>query len=151
MKTIYDIEKTANIGFLSNLNFLRQKAVSFYSSFIFIKEKRYRYLIFKSGEPFVVAIELYRKIGYEIKPLINGSILVVAHNALFDMSVLKCCLRDYGIARKTHIPYLCTVQIGRRVLPKMSHKLNSLCDYYSIELDHHHAGRDSLACTEILL
>ncbi len=73
------------------------------------------------------------------------------HNAPFDMSVLKFCLRDYGITRKTHVPYLCTVQIGRRALPKMSHKLNALCDYYGIELDHHHARSDSLAYAEILL
>ncbi len=67
------------------------------------------------------------------EPLMNNSVLV-AHNVPFDMSVLKCCLRDYGIAWKTHVPYLCTVQIGRRVLPKMSHKLNSLCDYYGIKI-----------------
>ena len=47
--------------------------------------------------------------------------------------------------------YLCTVRIGRRLLPNMSHKLNSMCDYYGIELDHHHAGSDSLACAKILL
>ena len=39
----------------------------------------------------------------------------------------------------------------QRILPKMSYKLNALCDYYGIELDHHHAGSDSLACAEILL
>ncbi len=86
----------------------------------------------------------------KIEPLMNDSILV-AHNAPFDMSVFKCCLQDYGIIWMIHAPYLCTVQIGRRVLPKMSHKLNALCDYYGIELDHHHAGSDSLACAEILL
>lgn len=86
----------------------------------------------------------------KIKPIMNSGFLV-AHNAQFDMSVLKCCLRDYGITWKESAPYLCTVQIGRRVLPKMSHKLNSLCDYYGIKLNHHHAGSDSLACAEILL
>lgn len=92
----------------------------------------------------------FLEIWNKIESIINDGILV-AHNAPFDTSVLKCCLRDYGIAWKTHVPYLCTVQIGKRILPKMSHKLNSLCDYYSIELDHHHAGSDSLASAEILL
>ena len=32
----------------------------------------------------------------QIEPLMSGSILV-AHNAVFDLSVLKRCLRDYGI------------------------------------------------------
>lgn len=92
----------------------------------------------------------FPQIWNKIEPIMSSGILV-AHNAQFDMSVLKCCLRDYGIAWKKSVPYLCTVQIGRRVLPKMSHRLNSMCDYYDIELDHHHAGSDSLACAEILL
>lgn len=92
----------------------------------------------------------FPEIWERIEPLMNSGVLV-AHNAPFDMSVLKCCLRDYGIVWKTHASYLCTVRIGRRVLPKMSHKLNSMCDYYGIELDHHHAGSDSLACAKILL
>lgn len=92
----------------------------------------------------------FPQIWDKIEPLMNNSVLV-AHNTPFDMSVLKFCLQDYGIAWKTHAPYLCTVQIGRRVLPKISHRLNSMCDYYGIELDHHHAGSDSLACAKILL
>lgn len=92
----------------------------------------------------------FPQIWNKIEPIMSSGILV-AHNAQFDMSVLKCCLRDYNIAWKKSVPYLCTVQIGRRVLPKMSHRLNSMCNYYGIELDHHHAGSDSLACAEILL
>lgn len=92
----------------------------------------------------------FPQIWNKIEPIMSSGILV-AHNAQFDMSVLKCCLQDYNIAWTTSVPYLCTVQIGRRVLPKMSHRLNSMCDYYGIELDHHHAGSDSLACAEILL
>lgn len=85
-----------------------------------------------------------------IEPLMSSGILV-AHNAVFDMGVLKWCLRDYGIDWRSHVPYLCTVQMGRRILPGMSHKLDVLCDHYGIELDHHHAGSDSRACAEILL
>jgi DNA polymerase-3 subunit epsilon len=33
----------------------------------------------------------------------------------------------------------------------MSHKLNVMCDYYGISLDHHQAASDSRACAEILL
>ena len=102
------------------------------------------------SEEMVLDKPIFPQIWDKIEPLMSDSILV-AHNAQFDMNVLKCCLRDYGITWKTHVPYLCTVQIGRRALPKMSHKLNALCDYYGIELDHHHAGSDSLACAKILL
>lgn len=85
-----------------------------------------------------------------IQPLMSSGILV-AHNAVFDMGVLKRCLQDYDIDWQGHVPYLCTVQMGRRVLPGMSHKLDVLCNHYGIELDHHHAGSDSRACAEILL
>ncbi len=90
--------------------------------------------------------ELWKK----IEPIMNMGILV-AHNAVFDMSVLKRCLNDYSISWKPTAEYLCTVQIGRRVLPDMSHKLNVMCEHYGISLDHHQADSDSHACAEILL
>ena len=80
-----------------------------------------------------------------------GSGTLVAHNAPFDMGVLKKCLEDYGIQWKDQAQYCCTVQIGRRELPGMKHSLDSMCGYYGIELDHHKADSDSHAAAEILL
>lgn len=86
----------------------------------------------------------------QIEPLMSSGLLV-AHNASFDMNVLKRCLLGYGIEWKPYARYVCTVQMGRRLLPGMRHNLDVLCDYYGIELDHHHAGSDSRACADILL
>ena len=86
----------------------------------------------------------------EIEPVMSSGILA-AHNAVFDLSVLKKCLGAYEIEWKESAPYLCTVQMGRRLLPGMSHKLDVLCAYYGIALDHHRAGSDSSACAQILL
>lgn len=86
----------------------------------------------------------------KIEPIFSSGILV-AHNAAFDMGVLKKCLRDYGINWRDCTAYCCTVQIGRRLLPGISHKLNELCNYYGICLDHHKADSDSRAAAEILL
>lgn len=85
-----------------------------------------------------------------IEPLFSSGILV-AHNALFDLTVLKKCLTDYRIAWKSSAAYCCTVQIGRRLLPGMQYKLNILCDHYGIPLNHHQADSDSRAAAEILL
>ena len=85
-----------------------------------------------------------------IEPLLSSGLLT-AHNAVFDMNVLKRCLCGYGIEWKPYARYICTVQMGRRLLPGMRHNLDVLCGYYGIELDHHHAGSDSRACAEILL
>ena len=67
------------------------------------------------------------------------------------MGVLKKCLTEYGIEWKSSAKYICTVQVGRKLLPGMSHSLNVMCDHYGIELDHHKADSDSRACAEILL
>ena len=77
--------------------------------------------------------------------------LLVAHNAVFDMGVLKKCLSGYGIDWKPYVRYLCTVRMGRSLLPGMSHSLNVMCEYFGIALDHHRAASDSHACAEILL
>lgn len=90
--------------------------------------------------------ELWREIG----PLMDSGLLI-AHNAPFDMSVLAKCLRGYGICWRPTVRYACTCQMSRRLLPQLpNHKLNTLSDYLGLELDHHHAGSDSLACGEIL-
>ena len=92
----------------------------------------------------------FEEVWQEIEPLMNSGILA-AHNAPFDLSVLKHCLEAYKIDWKPYAHYICTVQVGRRHLPNMKHRLNDMCDYYGIELEHHHAGSDSHACAEILL
>ena len=86
----------------------------------------------------------------QIAPLMGSGILV-AHNAVFDLSVLRRCLRDYRILWRSRADYLCTVRMSRKLLPGMKHNLNVLCDHYGIALQHHHAGSDSRACAQVLL
>ena len=102
------------------------------------------------GPETVADASTFEALWPRIKALMSGGILV-AHNAPFDLGVLKKCLNDYGIRWKARALYVCTVQIGRRVLPEISHKLNDMCRYYGIELNHHQADSDSRACAEILL
>jgi len=90
--------------------------------------------------------ELWEK----IEPMLSSGVLV-AHNAGFDMNVLRRCLNDYGIPWKAAAKGLCTVIMGRSLLPGIGHKLNELCDYFGIDLNHHRADSDSHACAEILL
>lgn len=85
-----------------------------------------------------------------IRSYMDGGILA-AHNAVFDLGVLKKCLVDYGLSWKYSADYICTVNIGRKLLPGMKHSLDVVCGHYGIELDHHKADSDSRACAEILL
>ena len=102
------------------------------------------------SEETVADAPVFPEVWKQIEPLMSSGLLV-AHNAVFDIGVLQKCLRDYDIEWKPYVRYLCTVQMGRRLLPGMSHRLNVLCDYYGICLDHHQAASDSHACAEILL
>ena len=78
--------------------------------------------------------------------------LLVAHNAQFDMSVLSKCLRDYSIPWRDSAYYACTCQMSRICMPQTAdHKLDTLCRYLNIQLDHHNAISDSRACAMILL
>lgn len=86
----------------------------------------------------------------EVEPLMASGILV-AHNASFDIGVLRRCLRDYGIAWKPTVQGLCTVIMGRSLYPGVSHRLNDRCAAYNIPLNHHRADSDSHACAALLL
>lgn len=102
-----------------------------------------------SGES-VADAPTFAQLWPEIEPLMSGGVLV-AHNASFDIGVLKKCLTAYDIPWQPTVRGLCTVIMGRRLLPGVSHKLNELCAYYGISLNHHRADSDSHACAEILL
>ena len=86
-----------------------------------------------------------------LEPIFSSGLLV-AHNAPFDMGVLAKCLRAYCVDWRDTADYACTVRMGRRCCPALpNHRLNTMCEYLSIPLDHHQAGSDSRACAEILI
>lgn len=90
--------------------------------------------------------ELWQTIG----PSFEGA-MVLAHNAAFDLSVLRHTLAESGLAWPV-CDYLCTVTLSRKIWPKLaSHRLNELARFLDLELDHHHAGSDAAACAGIAL
>ena len=87
----------------------------------------------------------------EIEPYFTGCLLV-AHNALFDLPVIrKALLRENLYAENWK--YICTLETSRKHIPKAtfgSHKLNDLCAGLNIPLEHHHnALDDALACASL--
>ena len=102
------------------------------------------------SEKSVAGAPTFPQLWKQIEPVMSSGILV-AHNANFDMRVLRKCLCDYGIVWKPKVRGLCTVLMGRTIKPGISHRLNDMCEYYGICLDHHRADSDSRACAEILL
>ena len=85
-----------------------------------------------------------------LRPLLDGGILC-AHNAVFDLGVLGKCLRDYGIDWKPAAEYVCTCQMGRKLLPQAeNHRLNTLAELLDLPLQHHNALSDTKACAGLL-
>lgn len=94
---------------------------------------------------------VFNEIWDEIEPILSDGILI-AHNAPFDLSVLAKCLRAYCIDWERYVRYACTVRMGRKALPNLeNHRLNTLCSYWGIPLEHHRADSDSVACARLLI
>ena len=76
---------------------------------------------------------------------------IIAHNASFDMSVLRKTLDQYQIPYP-EINYACTLVISKKVWPNQeSYKLDGLSSMLEIKLNHHNAESDALACALIAL
>jgi DNA polymerase-3 subunit epsilon len=85
-----------------------------------------------------------------LRPELEGA-LVLAHNASFDMSVIRRTCEHYGVS-PPGFDYLCTVQVARSVWPDLpSHKLNVVCRHLSVDFAHHDAAADAYACGQVAL
>ena len=85
----------------------------------------------------------------DITRLFDDSV-VLAHNAGFDITVLRSLNRLYDIDMPDFL-YLDTVGISRCLFPQLpNHKLNTVCDYLGLEFEHHRAKDDSMGCIAII-
>jgi DNA polymerase III subunit epsilon len=85
-----------------------------------------------------------------IKPYFKNIDFIAAYNFSFDRNVLDSCCNEYGI-KIVKLPFLCTVQISRKIWEIYPTNLNAVCEHHKIKLDHHHALSDALACAKIII
>ena len=86
----------------------------------------------------------------EIKPLIDNK-FIIAHNAGFDLSVLRKTL-DYYSIEYPQLDFTCSYILSKNLWKGLpSYDLKSLCINQGIEFRHHTAGQDSKACAELTL
>ena len=77
--------------------------------------------------------------------------LVVAHNASFDISVLRHSLHANGLPFP-RVDYLCSYRLSQAAWPNLlSYNLAFLAANYGIELDHHNAESDAKAAAKLVL
>ena len=80
-----------------------------------------------------------------------GGLPLAAHNASFDMNVLRAMLDAWGIAYDLP-PSMCSLRLSRVAWPSLrSHALDSVSRHLGIELDHHDPLSDARACAKIIL
>lgn len=86
----------------------------------------------------------------EIYDLINGEILV-AHNARFDLSVLRALIVKYNL-NFPDVKFCDTLQISRIAFKDQipNHKLNTISSYLEVKHNHHNALSDAYVCYEII-
>lgn len=93
----------------------------------------------------------FDEVWAEIEPLLRGAV-VLAHNAPFDIGVLRASLARYELETPTTDGFHCTVQMSRAVWPRLvNHQLHTVCRHCGIELEHHVAASDAAACASIAL
>lgn len=80
-----------------------------------------------------------------------GDDCMVAHYAVFDRGVLEGCLAYYKITDK--LPrFECSMLASRKKWPGLpNHKLNTVSAFLGIELNHHEALSDAIACSRIFV
>lgn len=83
-----------------------------------------------------------------ILAFIGDASFLLAHNASFDRNVLLACGRAFSI-RMPAWPFLCTLKGSRKVLKISSRSLDSVCAHFGLDLRHHHAESDAIACALI--
>lgn len=78
--------------------------------------------------------------------------LLVAHNAAFDMSVLKCCLEKYNIV-VPDVEYVCSIAVSDYAFPGTIGKaLATRTGLLGINLENaHNALDDAVACAELVI
>ena len=75
---------------------------------------------------------------------------LAAHNASFDMGVLRATLEHYGIS-PPKIKYFCSLALARKTWPQFpSRSLTNLAKHFCIEYEAHNALADAQTCGRII-
>ena len=75
---------------------------------------------------------------------------LAAHNASFDMGVLRATLEHYGIAPPKN-KFFCSLALARKTWPQFSSRsLGNLAKHFCIEYEAHNALADAQVCGKII-
>jgi DNA polymerase-3 subunit epsilon len=92
----------------------------------------------------------FNEVWPQIHELLNNE-LVAAHNASFDISVLRHSLDVYGLSYPD-IEFICTYNVARKTWDRqVSYSLKNIGNQLGYLFNHHHASDDARICGKILV
>lgn len=134
--------------------FINNKETAYFNSLVKtdVKNSYYAYKVNKISEEMLesapLEIDIYPKLVEFLEEVLNGNIILVAHNAIFDMRFLKNTLERLGYSG--HIRYLDTLKISY-MFPTIDHHQSTIAEYLGIRNEEEHrAYTDALTCGKIL-
>jgi DNA polymerase-3 subunit epsilon len=86
----------------------------------------------------------------KLEKILAGADFIAAHNAPFDNGVLTACCEAARLRKPPH-RFICTVKLARSTWSIYPTKLPNVCQHLKIELNHHEALSDALACAQIVI
>jgi len=93
----------------------------------------------------------FSQIADEFLSRLTSADFVVAHNARFDLDVLRQTLDHFQIPQPA-FHYLCTCTLARRVWPELpNHQLSTVAAHIGHKFQHHHAQDDAVAAGRVML
>jgi DNA polymerase-3 subunit epsilon len=92
----------------------------------------------------------FAEVWRSLRPMLKGARFLAAHWAPFDRAVLAACCTRHGL-RPPSLPFVCTVRLARAQWDIRPTKLPDVCRRLGLDLRHHEALSDALACAGIVL
>lgn len=134
--------------------FINNKETAYFNSLVKtdVKNSYHAYKVNKISEEMLesapLEIDIYPKLVEFLEEVLKGNIILVAHNAIFDMRFLKNTLERLGYSG--HIRYLDTVKASH-IFPTIDHCQSTIAEYLGIvNKNEHRAYTDALTCGKIL-
>ena len=95
-------------------------------------------------------VPTFDKYWPQLSELIEGADFIVAHNASFDIGVLRACCEYYDLPTP-RFKYRCTVRAAREHFNIYPTKLPDVCRHLEIPLSHHDPLSDARASATIMI
>lgn len=132
--------------------FSEGRIVDSFSSLVYTEKDIPPFITFLTGitQDMIRSAPMPSEVITRLMELIGNNKVFVAHNAEFDLSFLNSQLAKLGMPQYSG-DVLCTLQLARRLLKIPRRGLDSLAEYFGIEISHRHRALYDAEATALIL